>query len=636
RTAIEATAAGWLKATIVRDLETALKCVESLKKMKIGRIKLIPLKEVGGITVAEPPSIEGVIGSASGFIKCDDRFNGAVNFVFGDTVITSGEKAAFIASKAGYRAVGLNGDLYEAGGGMESGYYRSTTEISSLIPSEKAIEGLAKSVQSLENILNKRRTDFTGLDSEISLLNEENIKHSEVINTIERELNVINQNIIRAEQNISVLTKKTLSFQRHLEKGNSIQLKIQSRIDEYRKRLLELAAQRKALLSKVNISTLSKHDTDESQRNTEINELNRQFVKIDSNVNFLETSLETTLKPELERARIDLRNLDRQILTLQERTGQAHKSLDEASNRLSELEKSKEDLSVALASVKDRRREFEQQLDKIDVQLRKLVQESNPLNNEAHKLELELQTKILDINHVRGELHTLGYENPIQVALEEARNAESSINLLRFELEKLGSVNQLATVQYDEQQKNYKQLSIRLNQLEGERKSILEFMEEIERKKKNAFMEAYNKINDNFAKFFSKLTGGGTGSLSLQNQDNPFADGIDIFVQFPGKAKRLIAGASGGEKSVTAVSLIFAIQNLTPAPFYMFDEVDAHLDAFNSERLADLLKEQSVYSQFILITLRDVIMDRADWLFGVYIQNGTSNVVSTKIAEVVA
>lgn len=124
--------------------------------------------------------------------------------------------------------------------------------------------------------------------------------------------------------------------------------------------------------------------------------------------------------------------------------------------------------------------------------------------------------------------------------------------------------------------------------------------------------------------------------MSLQNSEDPFAGGVDIFAQFPGKATRLIAGASGGEKSVTAVAFILAIQNLFPAPFYMFDEIDAHLDPSNSGRLADLLKEQSVSSQFIVLTLRDVIMDRAERLLGVYIQNGVSRVVSTRIAEVAA
>jgi len=203
-------------------------------------------------------------------------------------------------------------------------------------------------------------------------------------------------------------------------------------------------------------------------------------------------------------------------------------------------------------------------------------------------------------------------------------------------LERLGSVNQLAMAQYEEQKDNYKQLSIRQNDLEKEKGSIIRFMEEIERKKRETFMNAFRNINKNFTKFFSKLTGGGEGYLSLKNINDPFASGVDIFAQFPGKASRLIAGTSGGERSVTAVSFIFAVQSLFPASFYIFDEIDAHLDPYNAERVADLLKEQSSNVQLIVFTLRDVVMDRADRLFGMYIQDGLSRIVSTKIVEAIA
>jgi chromosome segregation protein len=202
---------------------------------------------------------------------------------------------------------------------------------------------------------------------------------------------------------------------------------------------------------------------------------------------------------------------------------------------------------------------------------------------------------------------------------------------MRLELEKLGSVNLLAITQYEQQVNNYKQYSIKRNQLEEEKRSILVFMEEIEQKKRDAFMKAYQEVNGNFQTFFSKITGGGNAWLQLQNEQDPFAGGIDVFVQFPGKAARLISGASGGEKSVAAVSFIFAIQGLSPAPFYIFDEIDAHLDLSNAERLADLLLEQSANTQFVVISLRDVIVNRAQRLFGVFLQDGFSSVVSYQL-----
>jgi len=632
--AIDVASSGWIKAIVVKDMEVALKCIERLKKMKIGRIKLIPLSDVQNYTAVAPPDIEGVIDIAPAFIKCDDAYSSVVNFALGDTVITSSEKAAFLASKAGYRAVDLNGDLYEAGGGIEGGYYRSPIPISSLIPSENTITVLHKSVKSLENLMGKRKNDINSLDTGILSLNEDKIKRSETIKAIERNLDLVNQNMARAKQNILAVNKKIRGYQKAFESEDYNRLQNQSNEGNLRKKIVKLKSQRKRLEKKTTPSNIAKYETEEHQLKTEIDKLNRRLIKIESDTNLLELNLETTLKPELKRANIGIKTLERQISTLQEEIDHARTDFREANQQLSELEESKRKISESLSSVKDRRKEFEEQLDNANIQLRTLSQNYNSLANEVHVLELEVQSKASAINHLKEELLGLGYTDSLSVTSEETKTAKSSLSLLQFELEKLGSVNQLAITQYSEQQINYKHLSSRLYQLEAEKKSIVDFMEEIEREKKEVFVEAYNEIKESFVEFFSKLTGGGVGYLSQQNQEDPFAAGIDIFVQFPGKNSRLIASASGGEKSVTAVSFIFAIQSMSPAPFYLLDEIDAHLDVYNSERLADLLKQQSATSQLIAITLRDVIMDRADWLFGVYIQNGISKIVSTKIEEV--
>jgi len=633
--AIEAASAGWLKSVVVKDLETALRCVESLKRMKLGRIKVIPLEELRDIGVVEAPEIEGVLGSAASLVRCDEMYVSVVNFIFGDTVVTSGEKSAFLVSRAGYRAVDLNGDLYETSGGIVGGYYREPINFASLFPNEKAMGNLSQSVKSLETILKKRKKDIDSINDDAARLVEERIRRTEIINSIEKELKVIEYNMLRTRQNIAVLDKRIDTLGKHYENEKALQLKRVAEREDHRKYFSGLASKKRALRqSKPEL--LAKYEKDQTQLNMEISDLNREFVKIESDVNFLENSLNSILVPGFESAKRDISNTERQITSLQDRIFKAQQSLDEANKQVLELEKSKEELSTSLSSVRDRRKEFEEQLDKIDAQLRKVNQTYDPLNGEIHALELEIQRGELDIKRLEEELLSLGYERHSDIGADEVKRAEASIRLMRLELERIGSVNQLAISQYEDQKDSYKQLSIRQNELEKEKKSIIDFMEEIERRKREAFMQAFKSINENFAEFFSRLTGGGEGYLSLQNSEDPFAGGVDIFAQFPGKAIRLIAGASGGEKSTTAVAFIFAIQNLFPAPFYVFDEIDAHLDPYNSERLADLLKGQSASSQFIVLTLRDVIMDRAERLLGVYIQNGVSRVVSTRIAVAAA
>jgi chromosome segregation protein len=129
-------------------------------------------------------------------------------------------------------------------------------------------------------------------------------------------------------------------------------------------------------------------------------------------------------------------------------------------------------------------------------------------------------------------------------------------------------------------------------------------MDEIESKKRRIFMEAFNKINVNLTRYFDKLTGGGSATLKLENPEEPFVGGIDMIVQFPNKPSITVSGASGGERSVSAVAFIFAIKEFSPASFYCFDEVDAHLDAFHTTKLGELFLEESDKTQFVVITLK--------------------------------
>ncbi len=165
--------------------------------------------------------------------------------------------------------------------------------------------------------------------------------------------------------------------------------------------------------------------------------------------------------------------------------------------------------------------------------------------------------------------------------------------------------------------------------MEEEKQSILNFIEEIEHEKQEHFMSAYNQICENFSAIFSKLTGGGDGRLELQRPEDPFSGGVDLYIQFPGKPMRLASGASGGERSVAAIAYLLAIQRFLKAPFYLFDEIDAHLDDLNTSRLAEVLKENAADSQFLMISLKDVMVHNADRIYGVFAQNGRSRVLST-------
>jgi chromosome segregation protein len=165
-----------------------------------------------------------------------------------------------------------------------------------------------------------------------------------------------------------------------------------------------------------------------------------------------------------------------------------------------------------------------------------------------------------------------------------------------------------------------------------EREAILQFMQEIETKKRQVFMEAFNSIATNFEVIFAKLSPGGIGKLLLESEEDPFEGGLDIEANPAGKEVAVIDSMSGGEKALTALAFIFAVQAYKPSPFYILDEIDAHLDDDNVKRVAELVADTSKGSQFIVVTLRDSMMAQADELIGVSMEeSGISKVVGVRM-----
>jgi len=310
---------------------------------------------------------------------------------------------------------------------------------------------------------------------------------------------------------------------------------------------------------------------------------------------------------------------------------QERKSLEQ---EVTELEKTRIELSKTVLSARKETKKFTVQIDDIDKELSKLDSAYEPADRLLNQLQIKNQTSLLQLKQCQNQLRQFGYDQLLEVTPKQIEETETSMKMMQFELERIGAVNQLALSHYTEQISRYKELSLRLNELEREKQAIVQFMDEVERKKSNVFTEAYEKINRNLQEYFSKVTGGGNATLKLENVDDPFSGGIDMIVEFPHKPSIVVSGASGGERSVAAVAFIFGLKEFTPASFYILDEVDAHLDAFHVSKLADLLLEESEKTQFIVITLKPEMVNKAQKVYGVYERNGVSNVVSAKFLEV--
>jgi len=631
RRAVEATASGWLDAMVVQNFEAAFMCAETLKRMKLGRIKIIPLDEMSEINSISTPMIRGINGTVSNFVRCSKKVEPAVSFVFGDTLVTQNEKTAFAASRNGHRTVTVNGDLYEAQGGLESGYYRAPVDFSSIIPSESAVKSLDEAVGALKRHLSKRESDISGFKEEIETIKLEIASLAETIITLGGEIGRVRQNVKHTRQNVKRIENhlSRIKEKREAEKMNLESLRLNR--NELNKEMKELREELDDLRLKTDTSKIQEMEIQREKLGDESIRSRQCMGIIETNLATLESKFGNILKIGSDNIRIQLRKMKTQIITVENEVEAANKEKEVLEKKRLELENIKEELSRTVLNAKQESKKYTFQIDDLDKKLRQLdsvYERSDRLYNE---LQFSLQTNKMRMEQHSQRVAQLGYDEPLPISQQQLQTAETSLRLLRLELNRLGAVNQLSLDHYAEQASRYKELSIRMNELEKEKQSILAFMDEIEKKKREVFMEAFEKIDNSFKKYFTKITGGGEASLILENPEDPFAGGMDMHVQFRNKASILVNGASSGERSVSAVAFIFALQDFMPTAFYVFDEIDAHLDPFHVSRLGDLFSEASMKSQFVVITLKPEMVSKAKKVWGIYERNGYSHVVSAKI-----
>jgi chromosome segregation protein len=628
--AITASSIGWLDALVVKDFDTAFTCTETLRKMKLGRIKIIPIEGASKPRKQKIPNRRGVIGIVSDFIKYKSEFESAVNFVFGDTLLVTDDKTAFSLSSQGHRVVTKNGNLYEAGGAFESGFYRAPIDFSKIIPSENAIISLDEAVNSLQQHLSQRDGDIVFFEEEIERTKIESARLVESIITLDREIARVKRSVKRTNKNINRVEKYILKIENEIEDKKIQSGVYRSERTTIQKEEKNLKIELEELRSKTDLAHIQELEVQREKISEEIINLRQTLGSIQTEQATIQSQFDNVLETGFQNSKIQLSKIKQQERRTHKEVETALIQQEILKTELSESEKSRNELSKAVLSAREESKKFTTQIDSIDSKLRNLNKEYEETESLLNQLKLSVQTNKLHLQQYQDQLIQIGYKEPIETDVKQVGEAETTIQMMRFELERIGAVNQLASVHYAEQISRYSELSLRLNELEREKQAIVRFMEEIESKKRKVFLKAFEKININLKNYFSKLTGGGTADLILANPDEPFQGGIDMMVEFPDKPSIVVSGASGGERSVSAVSFIFALKDFSPASFYILDEVDAHLDAFHTAKLADLLLEEAEKTQFIVITLRPEIVNKAQKIFGVYERNGVSSILSPK------
>ena len=619
--AVLATCADWIKATIVPDFETLVSLAQVARNRRLPKLKIIPLNAIPEFRM-KMPKTSGLLGVLSDYVECDREYLPITRFLFGNIILTQTGKDAHQLSKAGYKAVSINGEFFESKtNAITIDINSKISKLTKIISQSSTVEGLLQAITLLRNHLQKKKSNLKKI--------EQNQRH------------LIKQLQVSETERGNALHIHSTSASQIKSKTNTLE-QISQRISELRiqekhlhPRIIQISSSIESLEQRISLVRKNYSNDGQTSVANELTFLNEKKSSLNSESSRIVKELsETEASISVVEDRKKLRRkalLDEQISLAEEKTEldstiTKFKTEKDASDaELVKLRDKEQELITTSGTSVSQLTEFDGKLDERRKKEKKITDEINRLAIELDGLKRDLVGIKTDESSLKKILNAFGFDESI-----ETFDVGPSIEILEKEENSLAtSLNAIAPQRYVEISTGYRYSSDRKNELEEERNAVVAFIESIEKDKRQTFLDAFDTVDKEIREIFTKMNGGNAW-LELENEDDIFNAGISYFIQFLNKPKRESTSISGGEKTLAAVVFVLALQRLKPSPFYLFDEIDAHLDAPNSQSLAKIVEERSKGSQFIMVSLKDSVVEKAKLIYGVYPKNGVSHVVTYK------
>jgi chromosome segregation protein len=626
--AVLAAASDWMKAFIVKNVKSMISIAEYAKIKKLPRLKIIPLDLLSSVkkSVAQDYSDHdydfevNILGKLSSFVDSD--YPVLADFLFGSTFLVRNATSAYFLAKDGYRAVSLSGELFEpAAISMSLNFGSKISDLTKLILLSDSINSLRYSLKKLTTLLEKKNAEFGEITLKIEQSESSIMQIKEKISNAATHTSIVKRSVESAQ-------KATHEFYLNTSILKSDHDWSESELQKYQRRLSLVAF----TISRITERVAGVDDTavrDELvERTREKNRILKSIEEREIELRQIMTTSESfknQYELYLERKRLVDDEEEQLIAEQQGKTNQAKELQPDLGLLEEELRKLRDDeeriinssgTSYSVLQV------YEQKIKLLIESERRVSKEYNSLERDIAVLKKEIINLTSHESVLINDLSWLGYKNLI-----ETFDADPIFNGLTEEYETIKTrINLRAHDSYSQVIEGYRGMSDRRNQLEIERNSIVDFIEEIVKEKKHVFMEAFQKVDTNIRRTFSEITGG-TAWLELENIEDEFSGGMTLMVQFPDKQGRESTALSGGEKTMAATVFLLALQSLKPSPFYLMDEIDAHLDTQNTERLSKIVLSRSKDNQIIMVTLKDSTVSKADLIFGIFPKEGASHIV---------
>ena len=643
-TAIETALGGNIQNIVTEDEETAKRMIAHLKKNRAGRATFLPLTSITHPQEFKNPEAlkeKGVIGMADELVKIDKKYRNVAKAMLGRIVVVDHvDNAVRIARKFDYgiRMVTLEGELLVPGGAISGGAFKNNSNLlgrrREMEELEKKVKDLASEIERLTKEIEETKTKRNGLRLEVEEVKgqlqrkfiEQNTARMNVIQAKDKrteaeegfgELKSEEQDI---EQKMKEIQLGKDEIVRELEDSEKLEKNTELQIAEFQK---ELEVQR----------------AQESEQSVKVSEWDVEVEKMRQNEDFHRQNLER-VEHELERHSQEMQEVKdglhlgkeeverkkQSILEIEKTIAASHTAQTDAEKKMKEDIGQKEELSAKQKGFFTTREDLSKRMADLDKEVYRL-------NSQKERMEESLESQI---NYMWNEYEiTLSdAEGMKDEEMTDLPAMKRNISTLKDEIKKLGDVNVNAIEDYKNLMERYTFLKGQHDDLVEAEKTLTGIIDELDTSMRKQFNEKFAEINREFDKVFKELFGGGKGTLELMEDEDVLEAGIRIIAQPPGKKLGNMMQMSGGEKSLTAICLLFAIQNLKPSPFCLLDEIEAALDESNVTRFANYLHKLTKNTQFIVITHRRGTMEKADRLYGITMQEkGVSALVSVNLID---
>lgn len=643
-TAIEIALSGNIQNIVTEDESTAKRMIGFLKQNRLGRATFLPLTSVKGKDNSKNEKYlkeEGILGFANKLVEADSRYEGIMSYLLGRVLVADTiDHALSLAKKSQYslHIVTLEGEYLSPGGSMAGGAFKNS---SNLLGRKREIEDLEKKLSQLVAEIKADRVRMEEIKTEEALFvsdkEAEKLKLQELFlkkNTAELNLKQEEDKQKESETVYAGLKRENEEIERQILEINSNKEQILTEIEAATKREEEIKTETEKLQK-----VLNEQAQIEDVAAKKVSEIQLEEANYNQQAEFV---IENT-----KRITAELKKLDEEVLEVQAQMKEATADVEKKTNDIKEIEKtilasddSHVDLENYLKDCQKKKEEmsteykgFFQKREDISKHISELDKEVFRLNSQREKLEeaLEYQNNYMWEEYELTLHHAMTLRKKEDTSLPELKK---KITTIKEEIRKLGDVNVNAIEDYKEILGRYEFLKGQHDDLIEAEKTLLGIIDDLDTGMRKQFTEKFAEIQHEFDKAFKELFGGGKGTLELVEGEDILECGIRIIAQPPGKKLQNMMQLSGGEKSLTAIALLFAIQNLKPSPFCLLDEIEAALDDSNVDRFAKYLHKLTKNTQFIVITHRRGTMNAADRLYGITMQEkGVSTLVSVNLIE---